>query len=153
MRRWLPTRASAIELLGRWKPSAEVTETLWRALQDEDRGVQRAAAAAFGEAHRGDHAARDRLLHGLAMGNDLEAAVAMVEALAHGWAGDEGAAGAFEAASRSSSAELRLVGRLGLASRGETPTEAKREAFEAQSFWSDLSYPHRELAGSMLLRF
>jgi energy-coupling factor transporter ATP-binding protein EcfA2 len=157
LRRWLPDRASyrasAIERLGRWKPSAEVTETLWRALYDEDRGVQRAAAVAFGEAHRGDHAAKDRLLHGLATGNDLAAAVAMVEALAHGWAGEEGAAQAFEAASRSSSAELRLVGRLGLASRGETSTEAKREAFEAQSFWSDLSYPHRELAGSMLLRF
>lgn len=157
IRRWVPAsagyRASLVTVLGAWPPSDPLRKVLWRALHDEDRGVQRSAAAAFANAFSGKDDARQQLVHGLAGTRDLTAATAMLESLALGWPATADVMPLFEEAARSPSMELRLVGLLGLAGNGHLQEDAKRETLAASSFWADVDYHYRELAGAILLKF
>lgn len=153
---WLPARASyrssLMSELGYWQVTPALSRTLWRGLHDEDRGVQRAAAAAYARALGSSHDARSKLLRGLADARSLTASISMLEALVLGWPNDPETKVAVEDAVLSASPELRLVGFLGRAEAGSKCDEGRMEALRGQQFWSDLSYPHRELAGAMLLK-
>ena len=59
----------------------------------------------------------------------------------------------FAEASRSTSVELRLVGILGLAAKGEADDSARDDVLWLQNFWSEVSYEYRELAASMLTKY
>jgi energy-coupling factor transporter ATP-binding protein EcfA2 len=155
--RWLPARlsyrASLVAALGEWQPTDLLQNLLWLAMHDEDRGLQRAAAAAYAEAFSPSTEACQRLVDGLAHTRDLTAAVALLESLALGWSNVPAAASLFEQARGSHGAELRLVGILGLAAMGALTDEMRDAVLRGQSFWSGLSYPHRELAGAMLIKY
>ena len=157
LERWLPSRliyrSGLISELGRWSPSSSLQDTLLLAMKDEDRGVQRAAASTYAHVFARSPEACQRLVDELGRTRDLSAAAAMLESLAHGWAGTELAAPLFEEAYRSRSRELRLVGILGLAERGVPPEEAPGVVLHAQNLWSDLSHPHRDLAAAMLIKY
>lgn len=154
---WLPSRPGSrsrlITAFGNWAASPSLQQALWRAFHDEDRGVQRAAAAAYAKAFASDGVARQQLLHGLRATRDLSVAAGMLEALALGWHADEEAQIAFTQAWDSESPELRLLGILGIASAGAATTAMRDEVVRAQEFWSEISYPHRDLAGAMLMRY
>jgi len=155
--RWAPARAahraSLVAQLGRWKGGDDLRRTLWQVLHDEDAGVQRSAAAAFASAFANDPAALRQLLDGIAVSISLPASIAMLESLALGWKEDPQAKALFAQALDSSSTEMRLIGALGQAEGGNRSERLRDEALRAHNFWSEVSYPHRELAGLMLLKF
>ena len=155
---WLPARhsyrrASLISSLGEWQPTTQLQNLLYRAMQDEDHGVQRAAAAAYSKVFSPSTAASQRLLEGLAKSRDLSSSAAFLESLALGWPTNHEVALLFSEAWNSHSAELCLVGILGLAVTGSTTQQARDAVLRGQSMWSDISYPHRELAAAMLLKY
>jgi len=156
--RWLPARlsylrASLIGALSAWQPTAQLQDLLFQALHDEDRGVQRAAAAVYAKAFSPSAEACQRLVDGLARTRDLAAAAALLESLALGWPDAPEAATLFGEAWQSQGAELRLVGILGLAATGTTTDDARDVVLHSQNFWSDISYPHRELAATILMKY
>ncbi|MES2045278.1 MAG: NACHT domain-containing protein [Pseudomonadota bacterium] len=155
--RWIPARAAyrapLVTAIADWPPTDELRETLWRTLHDEDRSVQRSAAVAFAKAFAAMDDAREQLVDGLGRTRDLDAATAMLESLAWGWPTNARVRRLFEEAIGSPNAEVRLVGLLGLAEGGRLDDEAKRIALDTQYFWNDASYPYRELAGAMLLKY
>ncbi|HXP74499.1 MAG TPA: NACHT domain-containing protein [Stellaceae bacterium] len=157
LERWLPARlghrSALISELGGWSPTAALQDTLWQAMHDEDRGVQRAAAASYAQAFASSSEACQRLLDWLARTRDLTAAAAMLESLALGWPNTPQAAPLFEDAYRSHGGELRLVGILGLAETNAAPEAARELVLRGQNFWSDLSYPHHQLAAAMLMKY
>lgn len=155
--RWLPARLSyrapLISAFGTWQPTAQLQDVLFRAMHDEDRSVQRAAATAYAKAFSSSTEARQRLLDGLARTRDLAAAAALLESLAQGWPDTPEAAQLFKEAWQSHCSDLQLVGILGLAKTGTTTDEARDAVLRAQNFWSDVSHPHRDLAAVMLLAY
>lgn len=156
--RWLPARlsygrASLIAAFGAWRPTAQLQDVLFQAMHDEDRGVQRAAAAAYAKAFSSSADACQRLLNGLARCRDLAAAAALLESLALGWRRMPETAPLFEEAWHSHGAELCLVGILGLAKKGATTDEARDAVLRCQNHWSDIPYEHRELAVAMLMKY
>lgn len=155
--RWLPARltyrASLIEAFGAWQPTAQVQDVLFQALHDEDRGVQRAAAAAYATVFSSSPEAFKRLLEGLARTRDLTTAAAMLESLAHGWPTAPEALPLFQEAWQSHGAELCLVGILRLVANGLATDEMRDAVLRGQSFRSDISYQHSELAASMLMKY
>lgn len=155
--RWLPARlayrASLIEAFGAWQPTATLLELLFQAMHDEDRNVQRAAAAAYAEAFSPSSEACQRLLDGLARTRDLAGAAALLESVALGWPDIPNADTVFGEAWHSHDAELCLVGILGLAATGKATDEMRDFTLRGQSRWSDLSYPYRELAATMLMKY
>jgi energy-coupling factor transporter ATP-binding protein EcfA2 len=157
MGRWLPARAayraSLVTALAAWPPTDALRATFWRALHDEDRGVQRSAATAFAEAFGATTEGRQQLVEGLARTRDLDAATAMLESLALGWPTDARVKPLLEEGARSRNVELRLVGLLGFAENNRSDEDAKRIALDTQHFWNDASYPYRDLAGAMLLKY
>lgn len=156
LRGWLPARASYRSSLmiefGYWQITPALSKTLWRGLHDEDRGVQRAAAAAYARALGASDEAKSRLLQGFSNARSLTASISMLEALVLGWPKDSDTRIAVEDAVGSANPEMRLVGYLGRAEAGSKCDEGRMEALRGQHFWSDLSYPYRELAGAMLLK-
>ncbi|MDP3670874.1 MAG: NACHT domain-containing protein [Telluria sp.] len=157
--RWLPARlsyqrASLIGAFGAWPPTAQLQDLLFQAMHDEDRGVQRTAAAAYAKAFSSSAEACQRLLDGLASTRDLGVAAALLESLALGWPNVPEAAPLFEEAWQSQGADLCLVGIFGgLAATGAATDDARDAVLRGQNFWSDVSYPHRELAVAMLLKY
>ncbi|MBB5720194.1 energy-coupling factor transporter ATP-binding protein EcfA2 [Stakelama sediminis] len=155
--RWLPARAtyraSLVTALADWPPTDALRATLWQALHDEDRGVQRAAAGTFAVMFAASDDVRQRLVDGLTRTRSLTAAIAMLESLALGWPAHADARPLFEAAAQSSNVELRLVGLLGLAENGEVDDQAKNIVLASHYFWSDASSPYQGLAGAMLLKY
>lgn len=156
--RWLPARpsyqrASLIEAFGAWQPTAQLQDLLLQAMHDEDRGVQRTAAAAYAKAFSPSAEACKRLLDGLASARDLAVAAALLESLALGWPNVPEAVPLFKEAWHSQGADLCLVGILGLAATGGLTEDARDAVLRSQNFWSDVSYPHRELAAAMLLKY
>lgn len=156
--RWLPARSSyerssLIGEFGKWQPTAQLQDLLFQAMHDEDRGVQRAAAAAYAKAFSSSAEACQRLLDGLAHTRDLASAAALLESLALGWADALEATSLFREAWYSHAADLRLVGILGLAATGAATDEMRDAALRGQNFSSDVSYPYRELAVTMLMKF
>lgn len=156
--RWLParpsySRASLINKFGAWRPSSSLQVLLLQAMHDEERDVQRAAAAAYAEVFGQTPDACECLLSNLARTRNLTTAVAHVESLALGWAKVPQAIRLFEEASRSPSAELRLVGILGLAANGLADNKARDDVVRSQSVWSEVCYEYRALAASMLVKY
>lgn len=156
--RWLPARhgierAALVGAFGGWEATSHLQEQLFQAMHDEDRGVQRAAAAAYSRAFSHSEEASQRLFDGLARTQNLFTAAALLECLVHGWSHLPAAASLFEHAWRSHSAELRLVGILGLAEIGVISDEARDVVLRGQYFWSNLSYEYRDLASTMLLKY
>jgi hypothetical protein len=156
--RWLPARhsygrASLIEAFGAWEPTAQLQDVLFQAMFDEDRSVQRTAAAAYAKAFSPMAEACQRLLDGLAGTRDLAAAAALLESLALGWPDGPQAASLFREAWNSHSAELCLVGILGLAAIGAATDEARDAVLRGQNFWSNISYEYRDLATAMLMKY
>lgn len=156
--RWLParlsySRASMIGEFGSWQPTAQLQDVLFKAMHDEDRGVQRAAAAAYAEAFSPSEDACGRLLDGLACTRDLAAAAALLESLALGWSDIPEVAELFEEAWRSQRSELCLVGILGLATIGAADEKARDAVLRGQNYMSDLSLPHRDMAAKMLMKY
>lgn len=156
--RWLPARhsyrrVSLIEAFGAWQPTAQLQNLLFQAMHDEDHGVQRAAAAAYAKAFSSSADACQRLLDGLARTRNLAAAAALLESLALGWSDVSEAAPLFEEAWHSRSAELCLVGILGLVRIGAANDEARDVVLRTQNHWSDVSYPYRDLAAAMLMKY
>lgn len=155
--RWLPGRlayrTSLIRALATWQPTTELQDLLFQAMHDEDRGVQRAAAAAYARVFSTSDEASHRLLDGLTRTRDLAAAAALLESLAIGWPNSPKVAPLFGEAWHSHGAELRLVGALGLATTDIRTDETRDAALRGQNFWSDISYPHRDLAAAMLKRY
>jgi hypothetical protein len=155
--RWLPARlsyrASLIDAFGAWQPTARLQDVLFQAMHDEDRSVQRAAASAYASAFSPSQIACQRLVEGLARTRDLAAGAAFLETLAHGWVDVPEVVPLFEEAWLSHKGELNLIGILGLAEIGAATDEMRDAVLRGQSVWSDLSYPHRDLAGAMLMRY
>jgi energy-coupling factor transporter ATP-binding protein EcfA2 len=157
--RWVPAqlssfgRAALIQALGEWQPTIQLQDLLYKAMHDEERDVQRAASAAYAKVFASSDEACQRLLNGLASTRDLAASAALLESLAHGWAEVPEAASLFKEAWHSHSAELALVGILGLAATGNASDEARDAVLRGQSIWSDVSYPYRDLALTMLMKY
>jgi len=156
--RWLPARlsyrrASLIEAFGAWQPTAQLQNLLFQAMNDEDSAVQRAAAAAYAKAFSTSDEACQRLIEGLACTRDPAMAAAALESLAHGWPHAPEATYLFEQAWHSHGTELRLVGILGLAATGIATDEMRDAVLRGQSFWSNISHPHRDLAAAMLMKY
>lgn len=156
--RWLPgrlsySRASLIEAFGAWQPTAQLQDLLFQAMHDEDRGVQRAAAAAYARAFSPSTEACQRMIDKLARTRNLATAAALLESLALGWPDVPEAAPLFGEAWHSHSGELCLVGTLGLAATGAATDEARDAVLRGQSWRSDVSYEHRELAAVMLMKY
>jgi hypothetical protein len=157
LNRWLPARLSyresLIEALGTWPPTSPLQAVLYKALHDEDRGVQRAAAAAYAKVFSPSTEAFKRLLNGLAQTRNLATAAALLESLAHGWSSAPEAMPLFEEAWRSHGAELCLVGILGLAKNGLATDQMRDAVLRGQNHWSDISYQYHALAASMLMKY
>jgi hypothetical protein len=157
--RWLParlssySRAALIEAFKLWKPTKQLQDLLLQAMSDEEREVQRAAAAAYANIFSSSNEACERLLDGLARSRDLASATALLESLAQGWSDLPKVKALFSEAWQSNGAELRLVGVLGLATTGILSDEARDFVLQSQSFWSGLSYQHRDLAAEMLRKY
>lgn len=156
--RWLPARhafgrAALIGALGAWEATPQLQDLLFQAMYDEDRSVQRAAAAAYSKAFTHSEEASRRLFNGLAHTQDLFAAAALLECLAHGWSHLPEAVSLFEQAWRSHRAELRLIGILGLAKTGVTSDEARDVVLRGHYFWSNFSHEYKDLASVMLLKY
>lgn len=155
--RWLPARLSYREslvgALSGWQPTPRLQELLFQAMHDEDRGVQRAAAAAYAKVFSTSADACQRLLDGMARTRDLSAATAMLESLALGWHDVPEAAPLFAEAWHSHRSELRLVGALGLAASGSVTDEMRDAVLRGQNHWSDAPYQYRELAAGMLMEY
>ena len=153
---WLPARlsyrSSLIEAFAEWQPTEQLQDLLLRAMYDEDRSVQRAAAHTYAKIFANSNEARQQLHNRLAYTRDLSAATALLESLAIAWPNSPEAKQLFDDAWESDSAELRLVGILGLASIGLITDEARDEALRCQSFWSDVSFSSRDLATSILIK-
>ncbi|WP_423600021.1 NACHT domain-containing protein [Roseateles sp. MS654] len=154
---WLPARlswrSSLISVLGGWEPTERLQETLFRAMHDEDRSVQRSAAAAYAKAFSTCQGAQQRLLRGLAHSRDLHASVAMLESLALGWADAEQSVELFQEAATSRRSDLRLMGIFGLMSQGREQADMRDGLLRAQSFWSGVSHEYRPVASWMLQRY
>lgn len=158
LRRWLParlsySRSSLIRAFGTWRPTSQLQDLLFQAMHDEDCGVQRAAAGAYAKAFASFAEPCQRLLDGLARTRDLAMAAALLESLALGWPDKPEATPLFEEAWQSHSAELRLVGILGLAATGAITNAMRDSVLRAQNYSSDISYPYRELAIAMLMKY
>ncbi|MGY4534623.1 hypothetical protein ACVW0Y_003765 [Pseudomonas sp. TE3786] len=157
LERWLPARFSYREPIIRafesWQPSPQLQETLFQAMSDDGRGVQRAAAAAYAKVFANDVEACRRLLDGIARTRDLAAAAAMLESLALSWSTEPEVAPLFWEAWRSHSGDLKVVGILGLAQIGEHTDEMRESVLRGQSLWSDVSFSHRDLAAAMLRQY
>lgn len=155
---WLPAtrpydRASLISSLAAWGPTTKLQDVIFKAMFDEDRGVQRAAAAAYATAFSPSRSPCERLLAALSTSRDLAAAAALLESLARGWMNEPEVLPLFKEACNSQNVELRLIGILGLAATGNASSEARDETLRCQSFWSGASYPHQELASTMLIKY
>jgi energy-coupling factor transporter ATP-binding protein EcfA2 len=152
--RWLPARDSwrslLIDALGSWQPTPELQDTLIRAMHDEAPYAQRAAAKAYAKAFSPSGPACQRLVDGLKRSRDLLASAAMLESLALGWFDVPTAAALFQSAWESHRGEVRLVGALGLATRGIRTLAMRDQAMSDQAFWSSLSHTHRSLASELL---
>ncbi|MBD8092548.1 NACHT domain-containing protein [Pseudomonas fluorescens] len=157
LRRWLPGRrpyrASLIGAFGAWQPAEKLQDLLVQSMHDEDPGVQRAAAAAYASAFSPSTEACERLLNALTSTRDLAAAAAILESLALGWPNAPAVTPLFQEAWLSHGAELRLVGILGLAATGSASDEARDIVLRCQNHWSDVSYPHHDLAATMLMKY
>jgi energy-coupling factor transporter ATP-binding protein EcfA2 len=157
LERWLPARierrAALIGEFGSWNPTTALQETLWQAMHDEDSGVQRAAAAAYAKVFGPSAEGCQHLLSWIRRARDLAAAAAMLESLALGWPTVPEAMQLFDEAFQSHSGALRLCGILGLAEAGTVPEEAREVVLRGQNFSSNLSYPYRELAVAMLMKY
>lgn len=156
--RWLPAcngyeRAALVRVMGGWSATVELQDLLLQAMYDEDRSVQRAAAAAYSAAFAPSVAAAQRLLNQLAETLDATTAVALLESLALGWAAMPQARHLFDVAQHSQDAELRLVGILGHAANGILSEASCDAVLQSQSMWSGISYQYRELATSMLFKY
>lgn len=155
--RWLPARLSyrapLIEEFGAWHPTAQLQDVLFQAMHDEDRAVQRAAAAAYAKAFSASSEACQRLFDGLGRTRNLAAAAALLESVAHGWPNVTKARPLFNEAWHSQDPELRLVGILGLAAIGTATDEMRDVALRGQNHWSDASYPYHALAATMLMKY
>lgn len=159
LQRWVPAllpqygRAALIQSFGSWSPTQELQDRLFQCMHDEEREVQRSAAAAYARAFSHSDDASQRLIKGLAQTRDLSAAASFLESLALGWASLPAAAALFNQAWCSGDAEMRLVGILGLVTSGSSSEEARDVVVRCQGFWSGLSHPYRELAGAMLMKY
>lgn len=155
--RWFPAPASyrppLLDELGNWDASDEVFEVLWRALQDEDHSVQRSAAAAFARCFGGSDTVRTKVVEGLCKTRDLGNACALLECLALGWKDDASLRPLYEEAASKRSGDLQLVGILGLAQLGQQTSEMREILLRGTSFWSDVSYPYRDLAAALLMKY
>jgi len=155
--RWLPSRLSyrqwLIGAFSTWSPTDQLQNLLFQSMHDEDRGVQRAAAATYAKVFVSSSDACNRLLKGLAGTRDLTAAAALLESLALGWPEAADAASLFTEAWHSRNPELRLVGILGLATTGAATDEMRDTVLRTQNFWSEVSHPYRELAAAMLMNY
>ncbi|EJU10119.1 hypothetical protein LH128_25573 [Sphingomonas sp. LH128] len=151
---WAPARLSSrsdlIVQCAQWESGAALEEMVWRALHDEDRGVQRTAAAVYPKVFGNSDDARPRLITALATTRSLNTASTILEALALGWAADPAVLSLFEEAMQSPSLELRLVAVLGLCKAGRRPDDMRDVVLQAQNHWSDLSWPHHSLASALL---
>lgn len=156
LNRWLPARlpyyrrASLITVLGTWRPTVQLQELLFRAMYDENRHVQRSAAAAYAKAFSPSTEASQRLIDGLSRTRNLAAAAALLESLVHGWSDIPEAAPLFEEAWQKHGADLGLVGAFGLVATGTTTNELRNAVLRGQSHNSATSYPYQELATTML---
>ncbi|WP_278412567.1 NACHT domain-containing protein [Stutzerimonas kunmingensis] len=155
--RWLPARLafreSLIGVLSAWQPTPQIQEVLFQAMHDEDRGVQRAAAAAYAKAFSTSADACERLIERMAHTSDLAAAAAMLESLALGWPNVPEAGPLFAQGWNSHRLELRLVGAFGLAATGAASDEIRDAVLHGQNYWSGLSYPYQMLARAMLRQY
>lgn len=154
---WAPARSTylypLVTQLGQWKSSPTLSDALLRALHDEDDGMRRAAAKAYARAFAGSADAMSVLVKCLAASRNLDASVAMLEALVLGWPTDAETTALADDAVSSASAELRLLGSFGRAESGRATDADRWVAFRAQLFWSDVSHSYRAMAGEMLLKY
>ncbi|MFG6428865.1 NACHT domain-containing protein [Roseateles sp. LYH14W] len=155
--RWLPNRLSwrqsLVDALGHWEATPELRDTLFRALHDEDRGVQRAAANAYARAFSESESALQHLIQSLAVSRDHRSSVAMLEAVALGWPSTQQSIDLFQLAWDTREHELRLVGAMGLSAQGMSTPAMRDAAMRAQSNWSAVSYEYRSIAIWMLRRY
>lgn len=154
---WLPGRIAyrspLIDALGDWDASDEVFEVLWRALHDENRDVQRTAAAAMARCFGGADIARTKLIEGLSRTRDIGNGSALLECLAVGWKDDESLKPLYEVAASEHRGDLKLVGILGLVQLGHQTQAMRDSLLRATSYWSDTSYPYRDLAAALLMKY
>ncbi|MEQ8743608.1 NACHT domain-containing protein [Parasphingorhabdus sp.] len=154
---WLPATASyrppLFDALGSWEASDELFEVLWRGLQDEDGAVQRSAAATFARCFGGSDPARTKIVEGLSKTRDLGNTSALLECLALGWKDDSSLKPLYEEAAAKQRGDLQLVGLLGLMQLGQQTAEMRDALLRATHFWSDVSYPYRDLAAALLMKY
>ena len=150
LRRWRPLRqnfrANLIRVLADKEHSADIAETLWLAMHDDERDTQKAAAIAYAEWFKDDADCRDRLLDGLHRVARPHIAAAYLECLTHGWPDAEGLDRILAEARRSFNPTLRLLAITALTKRGEVPHDAKQELLDLQNFWSGIDYADQPLA-------
>lgn len=155
--RWFPARAAnrsaLLDALGNWEPSEDLCHVLWRAMHDEDRYVQRSAAAAFARTFGGTDNARAKVIEGLSRTRDLGHATALLECLALGWKEDEGLLHFYQEAASKHTGDMQVAGILGLAQLDHHTRDMGKTLLYCSSFWSETSYPYRELAKVLLLRY
>jgi hypothetical protein len=135
---WLQERV--LKAMGKWPKAPEVVECLFRAIHDEKINVQRQAARSLAELAAGDEIICGRVAALAATAVDPLIRVAALEGYLQGWPTDQGLRKVLEAARRSVSPELRLVGILGRIQEHIQTEEDLEEALYLGSSIAGLHY-------------
>nr|WP_304610488.1 NACHT domain-containing protein [Polymorphobacter megasporae] len=154
---WTPSRASnrsgLIMALGTWPTASDVADAVWRALYDEDRATQRAAATAYARLHPDAVAAADRLVDAMSIGAQPSVAATMLESLLAGWPQHPRLEALLVEARRSTYPALRIIAIGGLAARGQTTTETRDEVLSLDGTWSGLDWADTPHVTELLVRY
>ena len=152
---WFPSRFAWRPYIFRamegWTNDPDILHCLWRALQDEDAGVQRSAAHSLARIAKGDPAIGARIAEAARHADDPRARAASVEALSCSWPDHARLPEILEAARQSVSPELRLAAIAARVRLGTHDDEDREELMRLASWsWGLDSNWHEEVPASLL---
>jgi hypothetical protein len=150
---WVPKRlrymSSLIDACDGWPPSPELWSAFWRAMHDEDRGVQRAAARSCAKVFAGSERSAE-LVERIGETVNLSAAATLLECLLLGWPEHEALPGLCEQAADSEFAALSLVGTFGRIRLGHRDPIDRERLIHLIDGHTTLDYGERPLGEALL---
>lgn len=156
LRSWFPCqtrwREGIFSAMAKWLRDAEVIESLWKGIHDEESNNKRAAARAIADLTAGDSEIGNRIAILAHNAVDPKTRAAAIEAMLRGWPNHNNIERILEVARRSMSPELRLLAILGSIQKYNQTEEDWKELIHLGSWGTGLDYSWKDEVASGLMR-